>query len=232
MIIDSRGLSKGSHKLALFKCDNCGKEFEREYKGSCNSKQHFCCKECKYELMHKKQLEIFESKINEDAYDFLYREYITNQKTTREISEMVYGTSKNSPNISKWIQKLKIPLRHGSEAVKTQWIGQKAIDRGMNPHIDDSYREITRNIEGYDDFIKSVYNRDNYTCQCCGDNKGGNLVVHHLNGYNWDIEHRTDPDNGVTLCKDCHKKFHSIYKYGNNTKSQYDEFINNANKTA
>ena len=33
--------------------------------------------------------------------------------------------------------------------------------------------------------------------------------------------------NGVTLCEDCHKEFHKIYGYGNNTEKQYEEFINN-----
>lgn len=71
---------------------------------------------------------------------------------------------------------------------------------------------------------KSVMKRDNYTCDCCRDRTGGNLVAHHLNGYNWDIENRTNVDNGVTLCDSCHKEFHKVYGYGNNTKKQYEMF--------
>lgn len=70
-----------------------------------------------------------------------------------------------------------------------------------------------------------VYERDNYTCQCCGDNKGGNLVVHHLDGYHWCKEKRIDVDNGATLCKSCHKDFHHLYSKRNNTGTQYNEFI-------
>lgn len=86
-------------------------------------------------------------------------------------------------------------------------------------------RENRRNIPGYRDFIKGVFERDNYTCQRCGDNKGGNLVAHHLNGYDTFKEQRTDVNNGVTLCNVCHKEFHSLYGYGNNTKEQYKEWI-------
>lgn len=94
-----------------------------------------------------------------------------------------------------------------------------------NPNLTDEDRESRRNIPDYQEFIKEVYKRDNYTCQRCGDNKGGNLVAHHLNGYDTFKEQRTDVNNGVTLCNVCHKEFHSLYGYGNNTKEQYEEWI-------
>ena len=72
----------------------------------------------------------------------------------------------------------------------------------------------------------NVFKRDNYTCRCCGKDTHNN-VSHHLDGYNWCIEKRLDVDNGVTLCESCHKEFHSIYGYGNNTKEQFEEWIEN-----
>lgn len=96
-----------------------------------------------------------------------------------------------------------------------------------NPNITDEEREKGRNIEGYTEWIKAVYEKDNYTCQCCGDNKGGNLNAHHLNGYNWDKGHRTDVDNGICLCKKCHDELHKIYGYGYNTIAQFKEFLFN-----
>lgn len=74
-------------------------------------------------------------------------------------------------------------------------------------------------------WLREVYKRDNYTCQCCGKNNT-KLNAHHLNSFNWDKENRADVDNGVTLCKDCHVEFHKQYGYGDNTKEQYEEFIN------
>lgn len=71
-----------------------------------------------------------------------------------------------------------------------------------------------------------VFERDSYSCQCCGDDRGGNLVAHHLDSYDWCVSKRYSPDNGITLCEKCHKTFHKLYGYGNNRKEQFDEFLN------
>lgn len=100
-----------------------------------------------------------------------------------------------------------------------------------NDELTDEDREEKRNIEGYKEWRISVYKRDNYNCQCCGKH-GGKLIAHHKDGYGWCKEKRTDINNGVTLCPNCHSEFHSIYGYGNNTEEQYNEFIDNKNKEA
>lgn len=96
-----------------------------------------------------------------------------------------------------------------------------------NPNKTDEERESQRHIKGYEEWRDSVYTRDNFTCKCCGDNKGGNLNAHHLNSYSWYKEGRTDVENGITLCDSCHKEFHSIYSYFNNTKQQFEQFLFN-----
>lgn len=78
----------------------------------------------------------------------------------------------------------------------------------------------------YNNFIKRVLARDNYTCQCCGDkNNKHDIEVHHLDGYDWCFDKRTDDTNGITLCSSCHSNFHSIYGYGGNTKKQFEEWL-------
>ena len=98
-----------------------------------------------------------------------------------------------------------------------------------NPNLSQEEREQGRNYPEYIEFIKKVLKRDNYTCQCCGDNNTKrNIEVHHLDGYDWCKQKRTDETNGITLCHNCHKNFHSIYGYGNNTKEQFEEWIGHA----
>lgn len=77
----------------------------------------------------------------------------------------------------------------------------------------------------YRDWRKSVFSRDNYTCQHCGARNGNGkeitLEAHHLNGYKNFPDERFDIDNGITLCKECHKLFHSLYGKKRFTKEQF-----------
>lgn len=71
-----------------------------------------------------------------------------------------------------------------------------------------------------------VFKRDDFTCQICKDNKGGNLEAHHIFSWNTHKNLRYLKSNGITLCEDCHKKFHMKFGYGNNTKKQFILFSN------
>lgn len=58
----------------------------------------------------------------------------------------------------------------------------------------------------YQEFRKKVLARDNYTCQMphCGSKH--NLIVHHIKPYARATYLRTDPENGICLCRKCHKQ--------------------------
>jgi 5-methylcytosine-specific restriction endonuclease McrA len=77
---------------------------------------------------------------------------------------------------------------------------------------------------------KAVYERDNYSCVKCGDDRGGNLNAHHKDGFAWCIERRYDVSNGATLCENCHRKFHSRYSNKDNTESQFEEWVKEASE--
>lgn len=51
----------------------------------------------------------------------------------------------------------------------------------------------------------AVFQRDNFTCQGCKQ-RGGRLHAHHILAFSQFPEHRFDVSNGLTLCKECHKK--------------------------
>lgn len=69
-----------------------------------------------------------------------------------------------------------------------------------------------------------VYSRDDYVCQACK-RRGRKLNAHHLNSWDFYENERFKTDNGVTLCEDCHRRFHKKYGYGHNTKRQFTLFL-------
>ena len=71
---------------------------------------------------------------------------------------------------------------------------------------------------------EAVFARDNWTCQKCGES-GGYLHPHHIFNFAAYLDLRFAIDNGITLCKECHKKLHKKYGRKNNTRKQLEEFI-------
>ena len=74
-------------------------------------------------------------------------------------------------------------------------------------------------------WAKAVKIRDHFTCQIC-DRRGVLLNAHHMMSWDAYVDERYCLDNGITLCHDCHHAFHEMYGYGNNTRTQFDEFRN------
>ena len=109
-------------------------------------------------------------------------------------------------------------------AILRSKVGNK--NHNYNPNLTDKERLSHRYQLGGNNvrkWSKQTMERDNYTCQICNQLRG-NLNAHHLNGWNAFPEQRFDLDNGVTLCNDCHKDFHSQYGYGDNTREQFNEY--------
>lgn len=207
----------------LLKC-KCGKEFEKVF-GSFRKGQKQC-KECgrkKGSEKLKKRVVVNCSQCGKEMEiikrDTIYNHHFCSQECHNKWKSIrMTGNKINEGRFLTNDIKEKI-----SKANKGRYLGSNSPR--YNHDLTDEERERGRKILGYQEFIKEVYKRDNYTCQKCGDNKGGNLVAHHLNGYDTFKEQRTDVNNGVTLCNVCHKEFHSLYGYGNNTKEQYEEWI-------
>lgn len=199
--------SHNTKKKIRCNCDCCGVELElNEYRYN-KSKHHYCSLECK-----NKHRSVWYKGKNHKSYSKV--------KFNCEIC----GEEAYQPK--SWYNS----NAHHYCSYECAYKGQSIYYSGenhpsYNPSIEDEDRVKGRFIEGYDKFIIEVYERDGYTCQCCGDDKGGNLVAHHLDGYNWYKEGRVDVNNAITLCNKCHKHFHSIYGYGNNTKQQFEEYM-------
>lgn len=132
------------------------------------------------------------------------KEFITSPSSRRSKNKFCNNKCKGM-----WWSKQIIGRNHHN------WKGTTPIDKTI------------RTSEKYLNWRKSIFERDNYTCQKCGNNKSGKLNAHHKKRFSVilnDIKQRFpllsiidivkdypdmwDIKNGITLCKDCHKLEH------------------------
>lgn len=71
----------------------------------------------------------------------------------------------------------------------------------------------------------TVFVRDNWTCRKCS-KKGYEIHPHHIYSFSNYPNLRFRTENGITLCKKCHKAFHRIYG-NNNNHNQLSIYLSN-----
>lgn len=81
-----------------------------------------------------------------------------------------------------------------------------------NSNLTDEDRVNRRDINENAVWRKSVYERDDYTCQITGE-RGGKIVAHHIKPYHKYKDLRFDVSNGITLNKEFHIFAHKIFGY-------------------
>lgn len=197
-----------------------------------------------------------ESKTEGLTKEVLYDLYRVQHKSSNEIAEM-YNVTGNV--ILYWLKKYDIPVFSLSEAVNIYLYEKGGIEKAretqstMENRIKSSCKQrgiafedfegfatteqhMARNNTYYKEWVRNVFQRDNYTCQCCG-KRGGNLNAHHLYNFAEYEDLRYDVENGITFCEECHllgypDSFHTIYGEKNNTPEQVYEFIKMRQKEA
>jgi HNH endonuclease len=91
--------------------------------------------------------------------------------------------------------------------------------------LTDEQRSLRRDHNRCAIWRKKVFKRDSFKCLKCGDDKGGNLEAHHIEGYSHNAEKRFDVSNGATLCTHCHRNFHSVYGIKSFCRNDFEEFL-------
>lgn len=94
--------------------------------------------------------------------------------------------------------------------------------------LPDDEKTGPRGISGYSKWKRNVLLRDGNLCVICGvadDGNGAHLAVHHLNSYSAHKEMAIDINNGITLCKECHSKFHIDFMGGTCYACTRDDFM-------
>lgn len=189
------------------KCPVCKKEFfckQGEGIGRWNKKK-YCSRECNWK-----------SKYNGRNINCLTcnKEFYVNKKAPDKYC------SKKCADAS-LIGKIPVSAWGNGRSVstKTQFKkGDLRITGANNPFwkggIYTIHLKLRRTLE-YIKWRKDVKERDNYTCQICGQ-KGGYLHSDHIKPFALFPDLRTDINNGRTLCVPCHQKTDT---YGRKTQS-------------
>lgn len=125
------------------------------------------------------------------------------------VAKLVSTTDRNS-KISKTLRdkfKANPELRvRASQLMKGRMAGPRHWNwkGGLDP-----VNQEQRNSEEYRVWRESVFARDEYACVLCND-RGCDLVAHHVLSWAEYPQHRFDVDNGITLCHCCH---YSVHRY-------------------
>lgn len=112
--------------------------------------------------------------------------------------------------------------KHTEESRRRQSAAKKGKKQALEQRIAQSARMQGVPLEKWQGFASSeaerlansiewktwrnaVFTRDNWTCQCCGEN-GGRLHPHHIKPRSTSPETTFSPENGITLCVRCHRE--------------------------
>lgn len=97
-----------------------------------------------------------------------------------------------STGVEKKIARELLNLAYGNERVNSA-INKIAIVEDRNDPLVRKWRN-------------RCMQRDGFKCRACDEDK--KLCVHHISYWSDDPSNRINEDNGITLCKACHKKEH------------------------
>lgn len=121
----------------------------------------------------------------------IYTYQIDGEATVEEDIEMAFEFFKNQFEIDE-------SYVHHPPSGEEHWNWKGGI-------TDENHRQ--RESSEYKQWRKSVFERDSFTCQICGQT-GGILNAHHIKPFSIYHELRFVVDNGITLCKKCHVELH------------------------
>lgn len=116
------------------------------------------------------------------------------------------------------MRQIKMGQMHGEEARKKISLHHADISGRKNPMYGkrkerhpawkggvSTENDILRKSLEFREWRTAVFERDNYTCLWCGDNKSGKLNADHIKPWSLYPELRFEISNGRTLCVPCHK---------------------------
>jgi len=146
------------------KCDNCGIDFYMRPSRIARTEFIYCCKECRLKHQNKRNIIKLEKKLGIDNLkDYLYKKYIVEFKTSREIASLFYDNSENYNSVMVILKHFNISIRHGAEAIKTQRVGIKREIRSQQSRFNANKNFNTKESR---DKLRKAMKSDEYIEKC------------------------------------------------------------------
>lgn len=250
-LVNVEDLKNGSNVTVKVKCDYCGREFyvrwysyyilkKKDNKTDCCSNPECTAKKSQESLLIKygvTNAQYIDGVKEKTKQTNILKYGVDNPFKSDEIKEKIKSTN---------IEKYGVPFTMQNEDIKNKSkktclekygvenygeIYSRTHTKELSPFWKGGteYSRVERATIEYREWRKKVFERDLYTCACCGCKNGNGkyikLVAHHIKNWKDNIDSRYDVDNGVTLCEECHIKFHSMFGKRNNTFEQLEEFL-------
>ena len=251
IIVPIEHLSPQSNKKVKVKCDVCGKERKIKYqdynKSILNGGFYACCSKCAWDKNRKTYMNHYgvDASMKSKLIQEKSKQTCLKKYGTENISQSDYFKEKYKQTM---LEHYGVKNAFQSEEIKKK-IRQTSLEKygykhyRQNPEMKEKYcngEKCNWYIDGrnsleddwdnttlVNDFRKKVFGTRERKCVCCG-KEIREMQLHHLNSRNKYPEQTFDEDNVIIICKDCHKKFHDEYGYGNNTKEQFEKFLKNS----
>ena len=206
-------------KYLNIQCSVCGKNDRKPW---VKNPPKYCSRKC---WKRAEELKI-ETRIGEPLEDALRRLYIDERKSYRQICKIL---KINQRTVMRKMRKFNIEIRHGGDAIKTQWENNDARRKAQT----EFFRRVGYSIKGekhpswkggisntqashyttqawmrHSEYIRQ---RDNYKCTKCNMTNqehinafGASLHVHHIVPL---VLSNDDSENNLrTVCIKCHRR--------------------------
>jgi hypothetical protein len=205
------------------KCNGCGIEYFARRDSIKSGKGLYCSRECSSkdrQMYTQTKPFIIVDLMNDKFINFDGERYFIFTQAQRNYPTRRYGIVKECEYCGSLLFSINNDVLYCSTkcAAKNRFENNTLSDKDAKIYLPDRIRKLSNYVE----WRMAVYERDNYTCQMCGDNTGGNLNAHHIVHFAdiimrnnitelnqaYSCDELWDITNGITLCDVCHRRVH------------------------